>query len=214
MDARSGDSPRTATPSGTRRRALRLLASAGLGGILASLRGEPGTARAVGSRAGAGGNHRHGQRRQRRRRPHHHAGDKDKDKNTNRDRGGTKGKKGSSSSCPDCICPPDTRFAAVEACRARPGGVAVPGECDCAWLSEDPRDFPCRDTCLCWLTVQGTGFCGTFDPPLPDEGSQRCSADVPCPPITLGGQVFDQACVVWPDGDGPFCWPACEPREP
>ncbi len=177
-----------ALPTETRRRTVRLLAGAPLAGLLASLVSMPAPARAK-------------KRRGRRR----------KSQRNGRDAGRTPDRNASGH---NAICPPDPRLTAIETCRARQGGVAVPGACDCAWVSGDPGDFPCRDTCLCWLTVEGTGFCGTYSPPLPDEGSQGCSADLPCPPITLGGQVFDQACVVWPNGGGPFCWPACAPREP
>jgi hypothetical protein len=125
-----------------------------------------------------------------------------------------KRKKRQRKSCGDCVCPPDRRLAEIEACRAQ-HGVAVSGECDCAWFNgdESPGDFPCNGDCLCWLTAEGTGFCGEFNPPLPEQGNGDCVRNADCPPVPAGpGLVFDRACVFWPHSGGRYCWPACQPR--
>lgn len=185
MDTEQSDTAVRTVPSDTRRRTIRLLTGVPLAGILASRLGEPGTAPAAKAK---GGN---------RRRKRH------------REKDG-KGRKGS---CPDGTCPPDPRFAAVEACWAKQG-AAVRGDCDCAWHFGQPQDFPCRDDCICMHTIEGTGFCGQANYPLPEHGDPACLRSDACPPwSTSDGAVFDQACVTWPTARETYCWPACRPRQ-
>jgi hypothetical protein len=182
-----------ALPAATRRDAMRVLVGLPLAGGLASLLtpGEPASAR------------KHGRKPEKK---HRRARGK-KDRNR------------ADPDCPTCTCPPDRRLAAVDACRAKQG-VAVAGSargdgCNCAWLNSatSPNDYRCNGECLCWLTVEGSGWCGAYDPPLPDRGTQPCFASTDCPPIIAGtGLALTQACVIWPNGGGPYCWPQCAPR--
>jgi hypothetical protein len=115
---------------------------------------------------------------------------------------------------PKGTCPPDPRFAAVEACWAKQG-AAVRGDCDCAWHLGQPQDFPCLDDGICMHTIEGTGFCGQANYPLPEHGDPACLRSSACPPSsTSDGTVFDQACVTWPTARETYCWPACRPRQP
>jgi hypothetical protein len=198
MDTNPLDILAKTLPSGTRRRVVHVLAGLPLAAVATSLAGSSQASHAANAKGGTPCR----RRRDRHRPPH---------------------RKQPNASCPECICPPgpdptgtcppDPRLTAIETCRAN-HGVAVDGTCDCAWLdsARSPADYLCPHACLCWLTVEGTGHCGVYSPPLPDRGTQACFSSTQCPPLTLGAQVYDQACVVWPDGGGPYCWPACDPR--
>jgi hypothetical protein len=150
-----------ALPAATRRDAMRVLVGLPLAGGLASLLtpGEPASAR------------KHGRKPEKK---HRRARGK-KDRNR------------ADPDCPTCTCPPDRRLAAVDACRAKQG-VAVAGSargdgCNCAWLNSatSPNDYRCNGECLCWLTLEGSGWCGAYDPPLPGcTSSEDCAPGEVC----------------------------------
>jgi hypothetical protein len=44
-----------------------------------------------------------------------------------------------------------------------------------------PNDYRCNGECLCWLTLEGSGWCGAYDPPLPGcTSSEDCAPGEVC----------------------------------